>query len=459
MRVRNLREGSRQPTCGCKSWLDHWENNSGRKAGTCSASGCSEKATDGGHVQKVGVNDDSWYIIPLCRACNLQYGAEYDDIVLVKYEGYMRKLSFLGLILALGFIFTGCGGNGSPLDDPIDDNTPLNYYSVSIPTAQEEAEYFLRTLKQYKWFMNNGYTHVTIPSHPVLDPLKTKILNDQTLTSTEEVQVINTFKADLFNQVDYQQSFPAIRRAAVIADRQIDSLRRYQTAWGFYIPDRYKIQLTVYGPGGSYHPATGTITMTVPKDGQFTGNRKPIHTILHETIHIGIEDRIIQRYKIGQQDKELIVDYFTKNHFSAVIPDYPVQGFNAPTMDMMFKNTDVLDDLPQRIEEILASVLAFAMQEGTDKAASAATDKTPTKFEGYWSNTASSLTAYAFQGNGFAQYFQGNLHSYGTFIFTETDINFTHANGSTWVQPYQLQTNLLYLEQVPGNNFGQFVKK
>jgi len=191
----------------------------------------------------------------------------------------------------------------------------------------------------------------------VIDPLKAKILNNQRLTSTEEAQVINSFKADLYNEADYQQSVAVLRAAAMIADGQIDSLRRYQTAWGFFIPAHYKIQLTMYGPGGSYNPATGTITMLVPKDGQFSGDRRPIHTILHETVHIGIENRIIQRYGLVQSDKERLVDQFTKKYFSAVIPDYPMQNMAAAAaIDKMFENADVLDRLPQRVEEMIASV-------------------------------------------------------------------------------------------------------
>jgi hypothetical protein len=78
MKVRNIQEGSRTPTCGCKSWLQHWEKNSGQKAETCSALGCSNPANVGGHVQKRNVGDDSWYIIPICTFHNNQFGQEYD---------------------------------------------------------------------------------------------------------------------------------------------------------------------------------------------------------------------------------------------------------------------------------------------------------------------------------------------------------------------------------------------
>jgi hypothetical protein len=78
MTVRNLQEVSHSPTCGCKTWLQHWENNSGKNAKTCSALDCSQAAEVGGHVQKRNVNDDSWYIIPICKGCNGKHGQEYE---------------------------------------------------------------------------------------------------------------------------------------------------------------------------------------------------------------------------------------------------------------------------------------------------------------------------------------------------------------------------------------------
>ena len=271
-----------------------------------------------------------------------------------------------------------------------DNDTQLRYYSVSIPTAEEEAENFLDTLQQYKWFQNMGYTHVTLPSHPVIDPLKTKILNNDNyyLTTQEQTQVKNAFIKDLFNASDYQLSFPAVRSAVVIADKQIDSLKRYQTAWGFFIPARYTVQLTLYGPGGSYDPSTGRIIYLVYKDGRLAS--PPLGTILHESVHIGIEEKIVQKYNLSQFEKERIVDQFVKKQFISVVPDFQMQPFNIPAIDKMFENSDVLDKLPQRVEEMLASMKQSMKQEGIEKADSVKTNSTATKLEGYWVNTVSS---------------------------------------------------------------------
>jgi hypothetical protein len=78
MKVRNLQEKPRSLTCGCESWLQHWENNSGKKADTCSALNCSNNAEVGGHVQKRNGDDNRWYIIPICKSCNGKHGQEYD---------------------------------------------------------------------------------------------------------------------------------------------------------------------------------------------------------------------------------------------------------------------------------------------------------------------------------------------------------------------------------------------
>jgi hypothetical protein len=58
-----------RPPYGFSSWKDWWEAKTGRRFGFCSCSSCSQRATVGAHVQKVGM-DRKWYIVPLCGSCN-----------------------------------------------------------------------------------------------------------------------------------------------------------------------------------------------------------------------------------------------------------------------------------------------------------------------------------------------------------------------------------------------------
>ena len=89
MKVKNLEHEPHPPKCVCEIWLQHWENNSGKKAGDCSALGCSKKAEVGGHVQKKDASGDRWYIIPICKSCNGKLGQEYevkDDTIFISVD-------------------------------------------------------------------------------------------------------------------------------------------------------------------------------------------------------------------------------------------------------------------------------------------------------------------------------------------------------------------------------------
>jgi hypothetical protein len=85
MLVRNI-NGSSQNICACGSWLEHWKKFSGLNAPMfCPVIGCYAYAIVGAHVQKENVNDDNWYIVPLCKEHNSQTGhsLEIIDIKLV----------------------------------------------------------------------------------------------------------------------------------------------------------------------------------------------------------------------------------------------------------------------------------------------------------------------------------------------------------------------------------------
>ena len=76
-----------KPSTGESSWLEYWENHVGHKATHCGAIDCrSSYNLVGAHVKKVGANDDSHYITPLCRGCNQRTDEFYVDTELVHAE-------------------------------------------------------------------------------------------------------------------------------------------------------------------------------------------------------------------------------------------------------------------------------------------------------------------------------------------------------------------------------------
>lgn len=70
--VRNRRGEHRD-----ENWIRFWEQVSGLTADNCHVLSCTEKATDGAHVNLVDSDDMKTYIVPMCHKCNCQFGAEF----------------------------------------------------------------------------------------------------------------------------------------------------------------------------------------------------------------------------------------------------------------------------------------------------------------------------------------------------------------------------------------------
>jgi hypothetical protein len=67
MRVKNINVTS-DSNCQCGTWIKHWEKHSEQTPNYCLQWSCTEKKElVGARVQKVVSNDESWYIIPLCK--------------------------------------------------------------------------------------------------------------------------------------------------------------------------------------------------------------------------------------------------------------------------------------------------------------------------------------------------------------------------------------------------------
>jgi len=77
--VKNI-NGATGHTCQCGSWLHHWENISGKRAGVCAEVRCGKLASEGAHVQKSRNHNASWYIIPLCQKHNAMRGGELEIV-------------------------------------------------------------------------------------------------------------------------------------------------------------------------------------------------------------------------------------------------------------------------------------------------------------------------------------------------------------------------------------------
>jgi hypothetical protein len=71
---KNIRgTGDNKPPEGCTNYLEFYEKESGHTTKICKVKGCTNGVEMGAHVKKVKLRsnqDNSWYVIPMCKACN-----------------------------------------------------------------------------------------------------------------------------------------------------------------------------------------------------------------------------------------------------------------------------------------------------------------------------------------------------------------------------------------------------
>ena len=71
IKVKNVHgTGGRKPK-DASTWIEYWEKHKGKREYTCSACRCLSLRLCGAHVKKcLSSREQSWYIVPLCPACN-----------------------------------------------------------------------------------------------------------------------------------------------------------------------------------------------------------------------------------------------------------------------------------------------------------------------------------------------------------------------------------------------------
>lgn len=80
IRVKNLENtADRKPADGSATFKEFYERRRGWP-NLCSCISCRQKAEVGAHVKKVDSYDNKWYIVPLCRNHNNQFGEEIDVV-------------------------------------------------------------------------------------------------------------------------------------------------------------------------------------------------------------------------------------------------------------------------------------------------------------------------------------------------------------------------------------------
>lgn len=157
-------------------------------------------------------------------------------------------------------------------------------------SEEYETQVVEKTLSELPWLKEQGYT-VHLP-----EVLAAKIAHRETPTTEE----ISSAVASEYRSEEYETKATEVAEAWELY--QEDFLQKLATL-GLPVQDSYLVRLTKYGVGGAYHPPNSIDAMI-----HDVGSKDVVATLIHETIHLTIEN-LIEEFHIGEHwAKERIVD-------------------------------------------------------------------------------------------------------------------------------------------------------
>lgn len=217
--------------------------------------------------------------------------------------------------------------------------------SISIPTINQEATSIWKTINDIEFFEKNGY-NINLPKSELIDNLIIKSKN-KTFSNLDYASIHELIEIEIYNKKDYLLALKKVQEQEQLVNSiilQLDSLRKFWD-WDFKMYENYNVVFTLYGSGGSYDQATGTVTLFATKEGTFKMQSNPANTIIHEIVHIGIENSIVQRYKLPHWLKERIVDKIVFILFSSFLPEYKIQNMGNLKIDDYLLNKNDINNL------------------------------------------------------------------------------------------------------------------
>ena len=225
--------------------------------------------------------------------------------------------------------------------------------SINIPSAVSEADFIWRTIRDIRFFEQNNY-QLRLPKGDFMQSLLKKA-REGTLSDSDYEQFREFFIENIYYLSDYEKGSQKIESELVLVDKMVEQIIRSPRNWNFMKFSKYQVNLTLYGSGGSFDPEQGSLLIMTTPEGEFMQYDSPANTIIHEIVHIGIEESIIAKYNVPHTLKERIVDQIVFLNFKEILPEYRIQDMGEYRIDPYLNTKGDLKDLQVYVAEIMSS--------------------------------------------------------------------------------------------------------
>lgn len=223
------------------------------------------------------------------------------------------------------------------------DNQSNRKIIIRAQTADEEFDYLMKILGRMAFYTEHGYK-IAVPEHPFF----VNISNNPDLIKTLNMEEAkNIFKREVYDLDYFKNGLRVINENISLAEKAVKRMGEWED-WGFKLFPNYEIKLTAYGSGGSYNYTNGNIIMKTTPSGKF--RRVPLHTMVHEIIHIGTKESIVKKFKLPRMKEEGLVDAICVNYFEDILTDYRVPERGDKNIFNLVSPNNIME-LPRVIEE------------------------------------------------------------------------------------------------------------
>lgn len=246
------------------------------------------------------------------------------------------------ILLSLGVLFY----NSCSLQLAQDKNI-----SIAVPTIEQEATFIWRTINDIEFLEGQGYK-INLPENDSIQSLIEKSRNGE-FGNDDFSGIYNLLETSIYTKSNYELALRKVRAQEELINQLVDQLytSKENWDWGFKTFENYNIIFTLYGTGGSYDPDLGTVTLFTTLEGDFMSYDEPANTIMHEIVHMGIEESIVQKYEVPHGLKERIVDKITYIMFSEFLPEYKVQNMGDTEIDDFLRLREDINELDSIVEK------------------------------------------------------------------------------------------------------------
>jgi len=204
-----------------------------------------------------------------------------------------------------------------------------------IYNKEYDIQRVLNTIKKLDWYIDNKYNINNISFPKILDREKLKDYSEDE---------INRAVTEEFSDYLYKENEKFLLDNWNIVSKEIELAF---SKCNLTSQDEYRVYLTRYGMGGSYDfPDTVIINLSN------SSKISMLKTIIHEIIHLAIQ-KYVDEYKIGQGQKERIVDlFFVKNFPRRVFTQNVYMSINTEKIDQTFdENFPNMENIIKKISE------------------------------------------------------------------------------------------------------------